>query len=77
TQNKMSGTTFSYAQAAKGQAATQPSTKDDVSSATAVPSATPNEAEVTETSEAGKTTQLPAEQSKPNAESLSVFGPAT
>ncbi|KAK3354123.1 hypothetical protein B0H65DRAFT_543476 [Neurospora tetraspora] len=73
----MSGTTFSYAQAAKGQAATQPSTKDDVSSATAVPSVTPNEAEVTEASEAGKTTQAPVEQSKQDAESLSVTAPAT
>ncbi|KAK3488728.1 uncharacterized protein B0T23DRAFT_183284 [Neurospora hispaniola] len=73
----MSGTTFSYAQAAKGQAANQPSTKDDVSSATAVPSATPIDAEVTETSEAGKTTQSPAEQLKQNAESLSVIAPAT
>ncbi|KAK1774451.1 hypothetical protein QBC45DRAFT_41862 [Copromyces sp. CBS 386.78] len=73
----MSGTTFSYAQAAKGQAATQPSAKDDVSSTTAVPSVTPNEVEVTEVSEAGKTTQPPAEQSKQDAEPLSVTAPST
>lgn len=73
----MSATTFSYAQAAKGKAATQPGTKDDVPSAAAVPSVTPNEAEVTEASEAGKTTQPSAEQSKQDAEPLSAAAPAT
>lgn len=73
----MSGTTFSYAQAAKGQAATQPSTKDDASSTAAVQSVAPNGAEVTEASEAGKTTQAPAEQFKQDTESLPVTAPAT
>ncbi|KAK3396520.1 hypothetical protein B0T20DRAFT_273948 [Sordaria brevicollis] len=73
----MSGSTFSYAQAAKGQAATQPSTKEDASSTTAVQSATPNGAEVTEASETGKTTQAPAEQSKQDTASSSVTAPVT